>query len=81
MNTLKKVAFVATLGLATIAPPAFAQNASDGVITDTSHRTTVEKEDNDFPWGLLGLIGLAGLLGRKRKEADIHVDARRDNRP
>ena len=82
MNTLKKVAFVATLGLATLAPPAFAQNESDGVVSDTTQTTTtVEREDKDFPWGLLGLLGLAGLIPRKRKEADIHVDARRDHRP
>ena len=30
--------------------------------------------------GLLGLLGLAGLLGLKRKEPDIHVDARSDKR-
>jgi MYXO-CTERM domain-containing protein len=28
--------------------------------------------------GLLGLLGLAGLLGLKRREPDIHVDARSD---
>ena len=28
--------------------------------------------------GLLGLLGLAGLLGLRRREPDIHVDARRD---
>ena len=28
--------------------------------------------------GLLGLLGLAGLFGLKRREPDIHVDARRD---
>jgi hypothetical protein len=28
--------------------------------------------------GLLGLLGLAGLLGLKRREPDIHVDARRE---
>ena len=39
--------------------------------------TPVEEDDDDFPWGLLGLLGLAGLLGRKHKERDIHVDARR----
>jgi len=38
-----------------------------------------EDDDNDFPWGLLGLLGLAGLLGRKKKD-DIHVDARNDRR-
>jgi LPXTG-motif cell wall-anchored protein len=30
--------------------------------------------------GLLGLLGLAGLLGLKRKEPDIHVDARGEKR-
>ncbi len=30
--------------------------------------------------GLLGLLGLAGLLGLRRREPDIHVDARRDTR-
>jgi LPXTG-motif cell wall-anchored protein len=71
---------------------AFAQNDADtsvvntstvddttGDTTNTQYRT-VEREDNDFPWGLLGLLGLAGLLGRKKKEADVHVDARH-NRP
>jgi hypothetical protein len=27
--------------------------------------------------GLLGLLGLVGLLGLRRREPDIHVDARR----
>jgi MYXO-CTERM domain-containing protein len=31
--------------------------------------------------GLLGLLGLAGLLGLKRREPDIHVDARRPKEP
>ncbi|HXG99323.1 MAG TPA: WGxxGxxG-CTERM domain-containing protein [Sphingomicrobium sp.] len=38
-----------------------------------------ERDDKDFPWGLLGLLGLAGLMGRK-KDGDIHVDARTDRR-
>ena len=33
--------------------------------------TQPEREDHDFPWGLLGLLGLAGLLGRKRRDDDI----------
>ena len=48
---------------------------------DTQYRTVEREEDNDFPWGLLGLLGLAGLLGRKKKDADIHVDARHNTRP
>lgn len=27
--------------------------------------TRVASDDNDFPWGLLGLLGLAGLIPRK----------------
>jgi MYXO-CTERM domain-containing protein len=37
--------------------------------------------DDNSRLGLLGLLGLAGLLGLKRREPDIHVDARRDTRP
>ena len=36
-----------------------------------------ERDDKDFPWGLLGLLGLAGLLGRKRNN-DVHLDTSRD---
>ena len=39
-----------------------------------------EQRDDSSKLGLLGLLGLAGLLGLKRREPDIHVDARRDNR-
>lgn len=35
-------------------------------------------DDGNSKLGLLGLLGLAGLLGLKRREPDIHVDARRD---
>jgi MYXO-CTERM domain-containing protein len=34
--------------------------------------------DGNSRLGLLGLLGLAGLLGLKRREPDIHVDARRE---
>ena len=40
-----------------------------------------QEDDDDFPWGLLGLLGLAGLLGLKKRERDIHVDARRTVNP
>jgi MYXO-CTERM domain-containing protein len=36
--------------------------------------------DDNSKLGLLGLLGLAGLLGLKRKEPDIHIDARRDKK-
>jgi hypothetical protein len=52
---------------------------ADPMMTDNATAMPVQEEDdNDFPWGLLGLLGLAGLIPRKRKEADINVDARRD---
>ena len=60
--------------------------ADDGFVEmdDTTNAQPVDREDDDdFPWGLLGLLGLAGLLGLKRRDdaRDVHVDARRDNRP
>ena len=36
--------------------------------------------DGNSKLGLLGLLGLAGLLGLRRREPDIHVDARREKR-
>lgn len=42
--------------------------------------TERENDEGNSRLGLLGLLGLAGLLGLKRREPDIHVDARRDNR-
>jgi MYXO-CTERM domain-containing protein len=57
-----------------------AQN--DVAFDNTTDVAPVQREeDHDFPWGLLGLLGLAGLLGRKRRDPDIHVDARHDTRP
>jgi hypothetical protein len=64
--------------LTVMAPAAaIAQDNASGT-TDTTYTTRDREEDNDFPWGLLGLLGLAGLLGLKKKERDIHVDARRN---
>jgi len=47
------------------------------MLTAVAETVEPERDDKDFPWGLLGLLGLAGLMGRKKKD-DIHVDARRD---
>jgi hypothetical protein len=48
---------------------------------ETTRTTTTQqnqgRQDNDIPWGLAGLAGLLGLLGLRKKERDIHVDARR----
>ncbi|HEX8571445.1 MAG TPA: WGxxGxxG family protein [Allosphingosinicella sp.] len=84
MNILKKAAIVAAAAAAFAVAPAaaLAQNAADPAYDAANAQyAPVEEEDDDFPWGLLGLLGLAGLLGLKRKDNDIHVDARRDTRP
>ncbi len=53
-------------------------STDDTVANDMALANTVqpERDDKDFPLGLLGLLGLAGLLGRKNNKNDIHVDAR-----
>ena len=60
-----------------IAAPAAATTAGTPVADDTVTTIPADRDDDDFPWGLLGLIGLAGLLGRKRHD-DVRVD-RTDN--
>ena len=82
-QSLKKAAIVAAAVLAFAPAAALAQNAADPAYDGTTNTqyAAVEEDDDDFPWGLLGLLGLAGLLGLKRKDNDIHVDARRDTRP
>ena len=51
--------------------------ATDPYATTNVQYTDVEDDDDDgFPWDLLGLLGLAGLLGLRKRERDIHVDAR-----
>lgn len=81
MNILTRAAILSAAAFAFVPAAAVAQNAADtayDTTTTNTQYTTVEREDDDFPWGLLGLLGLAGLLGLKRKDNDIHVDARRD---
>ena len=72
------VAAVLLAGAALATGPAQAQSG-ERVRPDTTQETTQPREENHFPWGLLGLLGLAGLLGRKKQD-DIHVDARHDRR-
>ena len=73
-------ALIAAAAVALVPGASFA--ASDTGNADTTYTADDDRDDKDFPWGLLGLLGLAGLLGRKRNEdADIRVDARRDTRP
>ena len=79
MSKVKTRAAIAAAILTLSPAAAIAQNDVD----NTTEMTTVQREedDNEIPWGLLGLLGLAGLLGRKKRDADIHVDARHNNRP
>lgn len=59
---------------------AFAQDVeNDG--SAVSEQRNDDDDDGNPRLGLLGLLGLAGLLGLMRREPDIHVDARRDQRP
>lgn len=77
-SMLKHGALAAALALSPAAALAQTNDSTAGT-TDTTYSQPVEREDDDdFPWGLLGLLGLAGLLGLKKKERDIHVDARRN---
>ncbi len=65
---MRNVTLAAVAALIAITP------ANGSAATTTGGDTTTQREDRDFPWGLLGLLGLAGLLGRKRD------DRRDDNR-
>ena len=68
------------LGMTNDVDPALA-TTDQTMANDLALANTVEpqREDKDFPWGLLGLLGLAGLLGRKKHD-EIHVDARNNRR-
>lgn len=76
-----KIALIAA-ALVSFSPSSALAAQSDGERTTTTTRTssTVD-EKSEFPWGLLGLAGLLGLLGLRKKERDIHVDARRNTDP
>ena len=66
--------FLAAAAL-TPATQAFAQSNDSG---EVDVGTGQQDNDGNSKLGLLGLLGLAGLFGLKRREPDIHVDARRD---
>ena len=60
--------------MATTVPPS-GVTANDVALVESLPPSS--HDDNDFPWGLLGLVGLAGLLGRKRR-VDDRVAVQRD---
>jgi len=74
-----KIALIAA-ALVALSPSSALGAQSDGERTTTTRTSTVQ-EENEFPWGLLGLAGVLGLLGLRKKERDIHVDARRNTDP
>lgn len=77
---LRKSGKAVLIATALMSLPSAAVAAETGVgQTRTTTTTQREEGDRQFPWGLLGLLGLAGLLGMRKKESDIHVDARRDH--
>jgi hypothetical protein len=78
MNNLDSDATVATgptNGL-TAGPGAAPATTQPGAV-DTAYGEPTQRENNRFPWGLLGLLGLAGLLGRKRDRTDNRSDGPR----
>jgi MYXO-CTERM domain-containing protein len=79
ISALKHAALAAALALSPAAALAQNDTATTTTTADPTYAQPVQQEDDDdFPWGLLGLLGLAGLLGLKKRERDIHVDARRN---
>ena len=71
-----KILFMAA-ALLTPSAEAFAQS---GDTSEVDVRDERNDDDGNSKLGLLGLLGLAGLLGLKRREPDIHIDARREKR-
>lgn len=74
-NVVNTTDMNATDSMGTTAAPMADSTANDMALAQT---VQPEREDHDFPWGLLGLLGLAGLLGRKRRDDD-HVRVDRTN--
>ena len=73
----KKIAAVGLAALLTVGTSAhaFAQQPQPGTATQapTSQQANQSRDDNDFPWGLLGLAGLAGL---KRRDHEVRREER-----
>jgi hypothetical protein len=75
--TNKGKAALIGVALATMSPAAAkAAEPEMTTRTTTTQQNQGQREENDVPWGLAGLLGLLGLLGLRKKESDIHVDAR-----
>jgi hypothetical protein len=71
---MRKTMIAAAAALSLTTSAANAQTDANNTV-DTSYGEPREREDDSFPWGLLGLLGLAGLIPRK-KAPDVHIDNR-----
>ncbi len=80
-----KAALIAAALVALSPASALAAQSGGETRTTTTRSTSTVEDEREFPWGLLGLLGLLGLAGLRKRERDIHVDARRhtetDRRP
>lgn len=76
MRNLRFAALIAAAGLAAATPSISSAQATGNAADSTYMAAPVQEDDDDFPWGLLGLLGLAGLLGRKRSDDHVNVDNR-----
>ena len=76
MTKINRSLLLAAL-LAGASAPCFAQSA-DPAATDNADTTVVaqDRDDHDFPWGLLGLLGLGGLAGLRRRDHEVRRDER-----
>ena len=72
-STLVALAFAAFL-----AGPVHAQETPTTTTTATQPDTAQPRDDDGFPWGLLGLLGLAGLAGLRRQPEVRTVERRTD---
>jgi MYXO-CTERM domain-containing protein len=71
-----KAGKAALIGAALMALSPVPATAAETTTTRTTTQQNQGQQDSDIPWGLAGLLGLLGLLGLRKKERDIHVDAR-----
>jgi len=63
----------AILAAAAIAVAIPSSAVAQDTMNSTDSMAVADDEDEDFPWGLLGLLGLAGLIPRKNHN-DVHVN-------
>jgi MYXO-CTERM domain-containing protein len=73
-RTITLAAAAAFLSFST-APLSAQGGAAAGNSVDTRYATAGHRDDDGFPWGLLGLLGLAGLIPRVRRSDAATTDS------